>query len=471
MRIAEPRKPMKSSRTKNPGVTHPHLATDPLRFAFDRKSAIHAGLSGKPVPAQDMEVRLGQLLETPRQGPAAAYFHIPFCSSRCTYCGFFSRLTHPQDSSMYTDALIRELRSKADRPAIESSPIQAVYLGGGTPTDLEPRHLLRLLNAIRELLPLSNDCEITLEGRVHGVCEATVEAALRGGVNRFSIGVQSFDTAARRAVGRLDDRETVLRALEYLAGTAQAAVVIDLVYGFPGQTLERWIEDVKTLGKISLDGADLYQLNVLPHTALARLIAEGACPPAATLPEQAVMYSAAVDTMDALGWDRISVSHWRATWRERNTYNRLAKSGATILPFGCGAGGNLHGYRIMQERDFGLYLDRVENGRTPAVMLMAPDPLERLASHITDGFDRGRFHAAKLDAWAGHPVRQALQPLLDQWSSNGLVSLKGDWLHLTRAGEFWHVNLAQALLDRCRDQAPFFPHPNLTNHFQQGDPE
>ncbi len=427
---------------------------DPLRFAFDRKTGIHAGLGAGPVAPDAAEAHLAELLQTPRTGPTAAYFHIPFCSTRCTYCGFFSRFTQGGDSALYTDALIRELRATAGTPAVASGPVHAVYLGGGTPTDLEPPDLLRLLRAIRAELPLANDCEITLEGRVHGMNEALLGAALEGGANRFSIGVQSFDTRGRRLVGRLDDRETVLETLARLAAPDQASVVIDLVYGFPGQTVASWVEDVRTLERLPLDGVDLYQLNVLPHTTLARMIAEGRCEPAASLPEQAEMFSAGVDAMEAMAWSRLSVCHWRATSRERSLYNRLVKGGATILPYGCGAGGNLHGHGIMHTREFGRYLERVEAGRSPVAMMTRPSPLRVLAARIADGCDLGRLEVARLDAWAGEPVAARVQPLLDQWTRCGLLELRDGWARLTRAGEFWQVNLAQGLVDACRALVP-----------------
>lgn len=422
---------------------------DPLRHAFDRKVAVHSGTAGRPLDAEVAAAVLEDLWLRPRKGPTAAYFHIPFCRTRCSYCGFFARHTRKDDSRTYTDALLSELDRRADLPASASAPIHAVYLGGGTPTDLEPEDLLRLLDGIRTCLPLANDCEITLEGRVRGFAPALWEAALRGGVNRVSVGVQSFDTEARRRVGRLDDRDTVLRTLEYLAEAGQASVVVDLVYGFPGQSLEDWTRDVHTLGTLPLDGADLYQLNVLPHTLLAQRIQDGLSAPAADLPLQAEMFLAGVEAMKDLHWDRLSISHWRSGPRERSLYNRLVKSGASILPFGSGAGGYLHGHRIFQERNYERYLSAAAAGAPAPAHVMTPSPIRALAAAIGDGLDQGRLDLARLEALVGGGLRARIRPLLAQWEACGLLRQKQGWVCLTRAGAFWNVNLAQSLVSLC----------------------
>ena len=121
-------------------------------------------------------------------------------------------------------------------------------------------------------LPLANDCEITYEGRLSGFGTDKMEAALAGGANRFSLGVQSFDTKIRQAVGRRSDKETLIRQLEKLMSYDQAAVVIDLIYGFPFQTLETWKEDLRIGRELNLDGIDCYQLRVFEKSPLYKYI-------------------------------------------------------------------------------------------------------------------------------------------------------------------------------------------------------
>lgn len=101
------------------------------------------------------------------------------------------------------------------------------------------------------MLPLANDCEITVEGRLSNFGPDKMEACFEGGANRFSLGVQSFDTEIRQAMGRVSDRDTLIRQLQLLQSYDQAAVIVDLIYGFPMQTMERWLADIATASRSS----------------------------------------------------------------------------------------------------------------------------------------------------------------------------------------------------------------------------
>ena len=166
----------------------------------------------------------------------------------------------------------------ADSPRLSSAPIQAVFIGGGTPTSLSPENAGRLLSTIQRCLPLANDYELTFEGRVHDLVPEKMDVWFRNGVNRMSLGVQSFDTKVRQAVGRIDDGETVFSHLQELLSYSQCAVVIDLMYGLPYQTMDVWHKDVETLVESGIDGADLYQLNVFEHSDLNLAIPERETP-------------------------------------------------------------------------------------------------------------------------------------------------------------------------------------------------
>lgn len=136
-------------------------------------------------------------------------------------------------------------------------------------------NIRRLLRAIRKTLPLANDYELTLEGRVHDLVEEKMDVWMEEGVNRISLGVQSFDTKVRQQVGRIDTGEEVMKRLQKLSAYNQCAVIIDLMYGLPDQTLDVWQEDLHHLVESGVDGADLYQLDVFENSDLHKRIEEG----------------------------------------------------------------------------------------------------------------------------------------------------------------------------------------------------
>ncbi|MBB5021542.1 heme anaerobic degradation radical SAM methyltransferase ChuW/HutW [Desulfurispira natronophila] len=425
-----------------------HIGDNPIASAFQKKAAVHAGMQVPNLDVTRFQEAFRSLMDQPRSGKCAAYISIPFCKTRCLYCGFFNRFHHKDLETAFVDALLRELKLTSNDPAVTSGPVHALYFGGGTPNALSAENLRRVLDAATCYLPLANDCEITVEGRIHGFGQDKIDACLEGGANRFSIGVQSFDTNVRRSMARIDDRESVLQALERLIATDQAAVVIDLVYGFPGQTMEIWEEDVRTAASLALDGADLYQLNVLPHSELAKRIAQGAIEPAADMARQARMFEQGLDVMEANRWKRLSVSHWGRTTRERNLYNQLVKNKAHILAFGCGAGGSLHGHGYFVERDLERYLDSVREGRKPLAMVTArPETDRNVTGAITGGFDVGALNLQQLAALLGTEILDQCLPLFEQWVKAGLLEQSGHWVVLSRAGQFWNVTMAQYLLE------------------------
>ncbi len=251
--------------------------------AFAKKSAVHAGLMDRFAPAEQTQNVLKEVLMQERNNKTAAYIHVPFCETHCLYCGFYNQPYRKEQSKIYTDALIKEIKLWENTPAVTSAPVNALYFGGGTPTALEIEDISRILKEVRKVLPLANDCEITMEGRISNMTKEKVEAYLEGGVNRFSLGVQSFNTDLRRSMGRRSDREAIVNAINLIKSYNQAAVVLDLIYGFPNQTMDIWVDDIKMAQSMEIDGFDCYQLNVFPNTPLGKRIADGSMNPALTV--------------------------------------------------------------------------------------------------------------------------------------------------------------------------------------------
>lgn len=444
-----------------PPVENRFLAREgvpPLSHAFEGKIAVHPGLGGSRVAPQAMQPRLEELLGQERKGKSVAYIHVPFCRTHCLFCGFYRKKYSAEESQHYTDTVIAELELWRGRKALEGGPVHAVYLGGGTPTELEAADLARLLKAARSILPLANDCEITVEGRLSNFDARKMEACFEGGANRFSLGVQSFHTDIRRAMGRLGTREDMIRGLEQLMSYGHAAVIVDLIYGFPNQTMERWLEDIAVAQSLKLDGADCYQLNVYKQTPLGQAIERGSMPPAADVPQQSAMFAAGVDAMQKAFYRRLSISHWARTTRERNIYNLYVKGAAHCLAFGPGAGGNLQGNFYINNSDYEAWMQSVQAGVKPCVMMTQPLPRYYLFKAIAEGMEQGGLDLTDLEKSFGVCVADTCAPLLQQWRKVGLVELEEGRLALTLAGQFWQVNLSQLLQEYLNIQLESVSH-------------
>lgn len=367
------------------------------------------------------------------------YLHIPFCATHCTFCGFYQNKLRDDSTATYVRYLLQELAMEADSPLHQSAPIHAVYFGGGTPTALSADELSQIIRAIRSSLPLAPDCEITIEGRTAGFDDERIDACLDAGANRFSIGIQTFDSGIRQRMARISDKQQSIRFLEKLCRRDKAAVVCDLMFGLPGQTLETWREDLAIVSDLPLDGVDLYALNLLPTTPLAKA-AENQRIVLPAVTERRDFYRVGAAYLAEAGWHQLSNSHWAKTTRERNLYNLLIKQGADCLALGSCAGGNLNGQAYMMERSLERYYQRLEQGEKPIAMMTPASQSGGWQHRLQAGIEIGRVSLPQLTQRA-----QELTPLLRQWHQAGLTCDDSTCLRLTNDGRFWANNLMQAL--------------------------
>lgn len=415
---------------------------DPLKFAFSAKTSAHASRGGiRPFSLDDAGWQAWWQQES-QADERALYIHVPFCRKRCSFCNFFENGANPARMSRYMAALCDSLNRAADTPLAQSRPFSAVYVGGGTPTDMALEDLARLAKAIQRF-PLTLDAEVTLEGRLNGFDDAKWQTALAGGFNRFSFGVQSFDTRVRQQAARFDDRQTLLARLGELTQDDAAVIVADLIFGLPGQDDAVWRQDIADVMASGVQGVDLYQLITMAGTNLERAEASGKLGWAADGQQRAAMYAYGAQTLEQGGWQRLSCSHWRRGDAEQSRYNQMAKRGAEILPFGAGAGGSVHGHGLMYGRDLALWREALADGVRAPGMVMGQNPNAPMDGLLRGALDSGRLALDRLPA----PLRAHLLPLFQAWQLHGLAALTEDKLVLTLAGRFWNVNLQAGLFE------------------------
>ncbi|WP_260259298.1 heme anaerobic degradation radical SAM methyltransferase ChuW/HutW [Vibrio intestinalis] len=421
---------------------------DPLRYSFVAKKGAHAAGSAMPVMPDQKQPTLEKMFAT--QGDKAKkrclYIHIPFCRVRCTFCNFFQNAASRKLVDGYFDALMAEIKQKAAMNWTQTGTFHAVYIGGGTPTDLSPLQVEQLGKAIRAHFPLATDCEITLEGRINRFSDEMFDRALEGGFNRFSFGVQSFDTQVRRKAKRLDDREDVMERIAQLSATEQAPIIIDLLYGLPYQNLDVLEQDLKDFMDTGAHGLDLYQLIVGGSAPMINLQEKGKLPAPANTAQKAEMYQLGVEFMAKQHMRQLSVNHWTRDNRERSQYNSLAKTYAEVLPIGSGAGGNVAGYSMMHHRSLDTYIDAMNTGQPVVAMMFKQNPLEPVFASLKSQFDSGIVRRSSLPQVGGQSTFDFLNPLFELWQKRGLIELEQDCAVLTLAGCFWSVSLSQACI-------------------------
>lgn len=201
------------------------------------------------------------------------YIHLPFCARKCAYCDFVSYAGRLQDQSRYVDALIAEMDR---RPADE--PITSVFIGGGTPSLLPPELLRRLLQAVRAHYDLAPRCEITSEANPGTVTAPWLDAAVEGGINRLSVGVQTVQPELLRAIGRIHDFEQVQETFALARRAGIENLSMDLMYALPGQTLAMWEQSLRAALDLAPWHLSCYALIVNEGTPFGERAAKGQLP-------------------------------------------------------------------------------------------------------------------------------------------------------------------------------------------------
>jgi len=420
---------------------------DSLGSAFDVKRTVHPGVRGEMILPKKWQHIWLDFMSNESSQKRNIYIHIPFCQTECHYCGFFRNFSDKQVEDVYIDKIILEIEMSANMPFMRAKPFHAVYIGGGTPTALSSENIIRLLSAIRKNLYLSNDCEVTFESRIYDFENDKIKACIDGGVNRFSFGIQSFDTRVRRSLARVEATEKLLSRLKYLCDLGHAAIVIDLMYGLPGQTAQIWAKDVQTLIESEIDGCDLYQLNVYKDSKLEKYINSKKILPAAQTREQAYMFKTGVELLSKKQYKRLSICHWARNTRERNVYNSSTKAGADIVPFGAGAAGKINGYSFRLDSNLQTYFEKIDQDHKPIAMMLSSVARFKLHSEVISQFESGYFDLDQIAQKYDPDLSELLYPLILVWLQNNLVKIHNGIIELTISGQFWYVNLTQAVLD------------------------
>ncbi|CQJ30446.1 heme anaerobic degradation radical SAM methyltransferase ChuW/HutW [Yersinia enterocolitica] len=415
-----------------------HARQGPL--PFPKRWATMPWRDSRPLPAESLEDNWQALLQKALPpNKRLLYLHIPFCATHCTFCGFYQNPLQTDSTARYTDYLLRELSMEASSPLLQGGPIHAIYFGGGTPSVLSAQQLHSIISQLRKSLPLAPDCEITVEGRIFNFDDERIDACLEAGANRFSVGVQTFNTRIRQRMGRKASRDEAIHFLTNLASRDRAAVVCDLMFGLPHQTPETWQEDLAIVRQLPLDGVDLYALNLLPTTPLAKSVENNRIE-LPTLAQQCDFYCSGAESLAQAGWHQLSNSHWARTTRERNLYNLLIKQGADCLALGSGAGGSLQGHAYMQHRSLDNYYRLIDSGQKPLMMMTQASGEHPWRAKLQSGIEVGRLDLSELIT-DPYP----LMPLIAQWHQSHLLKDDSFCLRLTDSGRFWASNIMQAL--------------------------
>ena len=291
---------------------------------------------------------------------AGIYVHIPFCASRCSYCDFFSTLRLADVGADYVEAVIAEAGLRCGE--LRGEPVRTLYLGGGTPSQLPGPLLERLVQGLGDTIDMSCLEEFTIEANPDDVTPEWCAALTRLGVNRVSMGVQSFEDPILRLIGR---RHTAVQAVEAVARLREAGIgniSIDLIFGLPGQTVPSWTDTVRQAIALRPQHISAYGLTYEEGTRLWRQRLDGEV---VEVPEEQCleMYGILVDELQTAGYEHYEISNFALP----GYHSRHNSSYWDDTPY-LGLGAAAHSYdgciRRYNPHDLQRYIDAVMAGET-----------------------------------------------------------------------------------------------------------
>ena len=348
--------------------------------------------------------------------PLSLYVHLPWCLKKCPYCDFNSHeLPGELPEQRYIDALVADL--EASLPLVWGRTVHSIFIGGGTPSLFSPKGIDRLLADIRARLRLAADCEITLEANPGTFEKDRFRAFRSAGVTRLSIGVQSFDDAHLRALGRVHDRAQAIAAVEE-AAQAFDTFNLDIMYALPGQSLSNLEADMRQALQLGPPHISIYHLTIEPNTYFAKF------PPA--IPEDDLAY-AMLDTITEIteraGLARYEISAY-AKAGHRCFHNLNYWQFGDYLGLGAGAHGKLSfAHRVVRQtriRDPKLYMDKALAGDAVAQefeVARADLPVEFMLNALRL---KGGFKLQDFADRTGLPITAISQPLQEA-EQKGLI--------------------------------------------------
>jgi oxygen-independent coproporphyrinogen-3 oxidase len=305
--------------------------------------------------------------------PSSAYVHIPFCRRRCYYCDFPISVVGNNLQGDKSDRISDYVEILCQEIAVTSNlgqPLETIFFGGGTPSLLSVNQLSRILEALKCRFDISPNAEISMEMDPGTFTLEQLQGYLAAGVNRISLGVQSFAPQLLKVCGRSHTLDDIWAAFDLIGGAGVKNFSLDLISGLPHQTLEQWQATLETAQKIAPNHISIYDLTIEPGTAFGRYYQPGSNP-LPTDEETVEMYSLARRILTNAGYEHYEISNYAQPGYQCR-HNRVYWENRPYYGFGMGAASYTNGQRFTRPRKTKEYYQWVENFITAEGVLDCP---------------------------------------------------------------------------------------------------
>ncbi|MFJ7971352.1 radical SAM family heme chaperone HemW [Psychrobacillus sp. NPDC096389] len=361
------------------------------------------------------------------------YIHIPFCHQICNYCDFNKFFFHNQPVDEYIEALGHEMALWAED--LKNASIETIFIGGGTPTSLSVEQLERLFTLIHLHIPLGQVIEFTSESNPDELTLEKMQVMRKFGVNRLSMGVQTFDQDLLKVLGRTHSNDHVYKVIEYAKQTDFPSISIDLMYGLPNQTMDQWKASLKEAFRLNIPHISAYSLLVEPKTIFYNLLSKGKL----SLPGEdleADMYSYLMDEMKRNGYSQYEISNFAHAGKE-SKHNLLYWNNDEYIGLGAGAHGYVNSVRYSNHGPLKKYMHTIETNEKPIMMEKEVSLTEKMEEEMFLGLRKNDgVSLVRFEQRYGQTLKDVYGKEIDELLEKELVIIEHDFIKLTTRGRF-----------------------------------
>jgi len=384
-----------------------------------------------PAQKQQYVPSIQELLET-----VSLYLHIPFCHTRCYYCDFNTYAGILPLREPYVRALLGEIALAGEQAQHAGGSLRrarTIFFGGGTPSLLTVAQVRRLLNACRATFALDEDAEITLEANPGTLTSEQLIGLREDGINRLSLGSQSFDAHLLKTLGRIHTPEEITQALSSARAAGFTSVNLDFMFGLPGQSMRQWQQTLEQAMGLRPEHLSLYSLIIEEGTPFFDWTQEGRITPGDE-DLSADMYEYADELLQAAGYTNYEISNWALPGHE-SRHNLTYWRNLPYIGMGAGAHSFFAGKRFSNERDPQHYINTLKKRQLPVVESETIEKMQEMSETAFLALRTAQgLHLPTFEERFATPFARFVGNRLRLVEEAGLLEQAGGWLRLSKRG-------------------------------------
>jgi len=413
------------------------------------KRFTHHGMAERLVKValapDEVQKRADEILNQEKDSPEerVGYIHHPFCEKLCHFCAFYRVLKDEDALAGFLDVLNETIQRFGDYPYVYSAPFDIFYFGGGTPTTMSVEQMHRLMQTIRKSFRFTDDVEFTSESSFANITDEMLSALKEGGVNRMSLGVQTFSPRLRKFIGRQCHPNDVVQKIA-MVRKFMPVVNLDLIYNFPTQTFEEWEQDIQTAIETGVETISVIPLVPKKDAPLFKKIDQGIVEPMGDEQKQYQYYTMAWDMLADKGYRQISFCFFIRSDKEQIRYFRHKFQEGDCFSFGPAAVGNYGEFVHFNFPSIEHYCEMVKAGQFPGMVAGVFDTDAKVSWAISEEILAGcEVNKKRLSECYGVDINAKYKNILERLVNDKLIEDRPDSFTLTALGLFWAHNIGE----------------------------